>query len=48
MDEDRDMSRLLLRGLESFPELLQRFSHSARRREGAERAGPSESPDRLI
>lgn len=25
MDEDRDMSRLLFRGLDSFPELLQRF-----------------------
>ncbi|USQ80164.1 TetR/AcrR family transcriptional regulator [Ornithinimicrobium faecis] len=25
LDEDRDVSRLLFRGLESFPELLQRF-----------------------
>ena len=25
MDEDRDLSRLLFRGLDSFPDLLQRF-----------------------
>lgn len=52
MDEDRDVSRLLFRGLDSFPELLQRFGTHEIARFHAEAAamlaGLADDPDGTV